>query len=153
MVLKGSQFSPAKLAIAAAPLCAGLIEALGYAGKRIAVLGAAFKPNSDDVRDSPALDIASTLQQGGADVVIFDPEAMANALKRFPDLKTAASIDEALTGADAVLHLTEWKVFRDIDPAHAKSLMNHAVMIDGRNALDLAAWRSAGFEAKALGRP
>ena len=125
----------------------------GSAGKRIAVLGAAFKPNSDDVRDSPALDIASTLQERGADVIIFDPEAMANALKRFPKLTTAQSIDEALTGADAVLHLTEWKVFREVDPAHARSLMRHAVMIDGRNALDLNAWRAAGFEAKALGRP
>lgn len=125
----------------------------GSAGKRIAVLGAAFKPNSDDVRDSPALDIASTLQEQGADVIIFDPEAMDNALKRFPDLKTAASVDEALTGADAVLHLTEWKVFRDIDPTHAKQIMRNAVMIDGRNALDLEAWRAAGFEAKALGRP
>ena len=125
----------------------------GSAGKRIAVLGAAFKPNSDDVRDSPALDIASTLQERGADVIIYDPEAMDNALKRFPKLKTAQSIDEALTGADAVLHLTEWKVFRDVDPIHAKNLMRHAVMIDGRNALDLDAWRAAGFEAKALGRP
>lgn len=125
----------------------------GSAGKRIAVLGAAFKPNSDDVRDSPALDIASTLAEGGADVVIYDPEAMANALKRFPSLKTAGSIDEALTGADAVLHLTEWKVFRDIDPVHAKQLMAGDVMIDGRNALDLVAWRAAGFDAKALGRP
>ncbi|MEN9711416.1 MAG: hypothetical protein RL441_1408 [Actinomycetota bacterium] len=125
----------------------------GSAGKRIAVLGAAFKPNSDDVRDSPALDIASTLAEGGADVVIYDPEAMANALKRFPSLKTAGSIDEALNGADAVLHLTEWKVFRDIDPAHAKQLMAGDVMIDGRNALDLVAWRAAGFDSKALGRP
>lgn len=125
----------------------------GTAGKRIAVLGAAFKPNSDDVRDSPALDIASTLAEGGADVIIFDPEAMANALKRFPHLKTAQSIEEALTGADAVLHLTEWKVFRDIDPAQAKTWMKNSYMIDGRNALDLKAWREAGFEAKALGRP
>ncbi len=125
----------------------------GTVGKRIAVLGAAFKPNSDDVRDSPALDIASTLAEGGADVIIYDPEAMANALKRFPSLKTADSIEQALTGADAVLHLTEWKVFRDINPVEAKNLMNHAFMIDGRNALDLQAWRAAGFEAKALGRP
>lgn len=125
----------------------------GTAGKRIAVLGAAFKPNSDDVRDSPALDIASTLAEGGADVIIFDPEAMANALKRFPHLKTAQSIEEVLTGADAVLHLTEWKVFRDIDPVQAKAWMKNSYMIDGRNALDLKAWREAGFEAKALGRP
>jgi len=125
----------------------------GVAGKRIAVLGAAFKPNSDDVRDSPALDIADSLHRLGADVVLYDPEAMANAVKRFPDLKTAATVDEALTGAQAVLHLTEWKTFRDIDPVHAKSLMANAVMIDGRNALDLVKWRAAGFQAKALGRP
>ena len=130
-------------------------ELLGgnVAGSRVAVLGAAFKPNSDDVRDSPALDIADMLHRAGADVVIFDPEAMANAVKRFPDLKTAESIDEALTGADIVLHLTEWQVFRAIDPAKAKSLMKNALMVDGRNHLDLAAWRAAGFKAKALGRP
>lgn len=123
------------------------------AQSKIAVLGAAFKPNSDDVRDSPALDIADMLQRDGAQVVIFDPEANANALKRFPELIAAQSIEEALKDADIVLHLTEWQVFREIDPVKAKSLMRQPLMVDGRNALDLAAWRAAGFSAKALGRP
>ena len=122
-------------------------------GRRVAVLGAAFKPNSDDVRDSPALDIADMLRRAGADVVVYDPEAMANAVKRFSDLQTAPDIESALSGADIVLHLTEWQAFRDFDPVRARELMGNAVMIDGRNALDLAAWRAAGFEAKALGRP
>lgn len=123
------------------------------AGSRVAVLGAAFKPNSDDVRDSPALDIAHAMLQAGASVVIYDPEAMANARRRFPDLEAAESIDAALAGANIVLHLTEWAEFKEIDPVAAKSLVRNAVMIDGRNNLDLAAWRAAGWQAKALGRP
>jgi UDPglucose 6-dehydrogenase len=130
-------------------------EMLGgaVATKRIAVLGAAFKPNSDDVRDSPALDIAASLLKLGAEVAVYDPEAMTNAQRRFPTLTMASSIEEALTDAEIVLHLTEWTVFREIDPVQAKVLMKSARMIDGRNALDLIAWRQAGFEAKALGRP
>ena len=122
-------------------------------GTRVAVLGGAFKPNSDDVRDSPSLDIADALQKRGASVVLFDPEAMDNAIARFPDLQKATSIEDAITGSDIVLHLTEWKVFRDIDPKAAAGLAKRPLMIDGRNALDLAAWRSAGWTAKALGRP
>ncbi|MEY3408216.1 MAG: hypothetical protein RL038_1277 [Actinomycetota bacterium] len=123
------------------------------AGKRVCVLGAAFKPNSDDVRDSPALDIADSLQKLGAEVIIYDPEAMPNATKRFPALQAADSIDAALKDADIVLHLTEWSVFKEIDPVHAKSLVKNPIVIDGRNNLDLQAWRSAGWSAKALGRP
>jgi UDPglucose 6-dehydrogenase len=117
------------------------------------VLGGAFKPNSDDVRDSPALDIADALQKRGATVVLFDPEAIENAIKRFPDLQGADSIEDAITDSDIVLHLTEWKVFRDIDPITAKAMAKRSLMIDGRNALDLVAWRAAGWTAKALGRP
>ncbi|MEY3278528.1 MAG: hypothetical protein RLZZ426_1014, partial [Actinomycetota bacterium] len=131
------------------------VEMLGgtVAGTKVAVLGGAFKPNSDDVRDSPALDIADALQKRGATVVLFDPEAIENAIKRFPDLQGADSIEDAITDSDIVLHLTEWKVFRDIDPITAKAMAKRSLMIDGRNALDLVAWRAAGWTAKALGRP
>jgi UDPglucose 6-dehydrogenase len=130
-------------------------ELLGgnVAGSRVAVLGAAFKPNSDDVRDSPALDIANAISKLGAEVVIYDPEAMPNALKRFPDLLTADSAEAAIMNSDIVLHLTEWEEFKEIDPIQAASWARNTIMVDGRNNLDLAAWRKAGWTAKALGRP
>ncbi len=121
-------------------------------GKKVAVLGAAFKPDSDDVRDSPALDIAAQIHTAGANVVVFDPKANENAHKRFPALTYAASVDECLKGADIVLHLTEWKQFRELDPAKLKSLVNNPFVIDGRNALDRQKWIDAGWHFRALGR-
>ena len=121
-------------------------------GKKVAVLGAAFKPDSDDVRDSPALDIAAQIHTAGANVVVFDPKANENAHKRFPALTYAASVDECLKGADIVLHLTEWKQFRELDPAKLKSLVNNPIVIDGRNALDRQKWIDAGWHFRALGR-
>lgn len=123
------------------------------AGSRVAVLGAAFKPNSDDVRDSPALDIANAISELGAEVVIYDPEAMPNALKRFPNLLTADSAKAAIENSDILLHLTEWDEFKKIDPTEAASWVRNTIMVDGRNNLDLVAWRKAGWTAKALGRP
>ena len=122
------------------------------AGKKIAVLGAAFKPDSDDVRDSPALDIAAQILAAGANVVVHDPKAMAPAQKRFPGLTFAENIDDCLAGAELVLHLTEWKIYREIDPAQAKWLVKNAIMIDGRNALDRDKWIAAGWKFRALGR-
>jgi UDPglucose 6-dehydrogenase len=122
------------------------------AGKKVAVLGAAFKPDSDDVRDSPALDIAVQIHAAGASVEIFDPKAMDNAKLRFPTLAFAQSIDECLAQADIVLHLTEWQAFRDIDPAMAATLVNNLIIIDGRNALDRELWQMAGWKVRALGR-
>jgi UDPglucose 6-dehydrogenase len=122
------------------------------AGKKVAVLGAAFKPDSDDVRDSPALDIAVQIHAAGASVEIFDPKAMDNAKLRFPTLAFAQSIDECLAQADIVLHLTEWQAFRDIDPAMAATLVNNPIIIDGRNALDRELWQMAGWKVRALGR-
>ena len=119
--------------------------------KRIAVLGAAFKPDSDDVRDSPALDIAVQIQAAGADVVVHDPKAIEPARKRFPALNFASSIDEVLKDAEIVLHLTEWKIYREIDPVKAKSLVSKAIIIDGRNALDRNKWIDAGWQFRALG--
>jgi UDPglucose 6-dehydrogenase len=122
------------------------------AGKKIAVLGAAFKPDSDDVRDSPALDIAAQIAAAGATVTIHDPKAIAPARKRFPALGFSEDIEGALKGADLVLHLTEWKIYRELDPAKMAKLVANPIMIDGRNALDREAWIAAGWKFRALGR-
>ena len=121
-------------------------------GKKIAVLGAAFKPDSDDVRDSPALDISVQIQAAGADVVVHDPKAIENARRRFPVLGFSESIEECVQGADLVLHLTEWKIYREIDPSELLKLVSNPIIIDGRNALDRDKWRAAGWKFRALGR-
>ena len=121
-------------------------------GKKIAVLGAAFKPDSDDVRDSPALDIAAQIAAAGAIVTIHDPKAIAPAKKRFPALGFSEDIEGALKGADLVLHLTEWKIYRELDPAKMAKLVANPIIIDGRNALDREAWIAAGWKFRALGR-
>lgn len=121
-------------------------------GKKVAVLGAAFKPDSDDVRDSPALDIAAQIQAAGAQVTVHDPKAISNAQKRFPGLNFSAEINSTLKDAELVLHLTEWKIYREINPAEIKKLVKTAIMIDGRNALDRDLWRAAGWKFRALGR-
>ena len=122
------------------------------AGKKIAVLGAAFKPDSDDVRDSPALDIAAQIAAAGAIVTIHDPKAIAPAKKRFPALGFSEDIEGALNDADLVLHLTEWQVYRELDPAKMAKLVANPIIIDGRNALDREAWIAAGWKFRALGR-
>ena len=121
-------------------------------GKKVAILGAAFKPDSDDVRDSPALDIAAQIQAAGAVVIVHDPKAIANAQKRFPALQFAQDINSTLKDAEIVLHLTEWKIYREINPVEVKSLVKSAIIIDGRNALDRELWQSAGWKFRALGR-
>jgi UDPglucose 6-dehydrogenase len=123
------------------------------AGKRVAVLGAAFKPDSDDIRDSPALDVAQAACREGAVVSVYDPKAMVVAKRAFSDLEYADSVEEACLGANVVLHLTEWKQFREIDPAKLAVVVANPTIIDGRNVLDPAAWRSAGWAYRALGRP
>jgi UDPglucose 6-dehydrogenase len=121
-------------------------------GKRVAILGAAFKPDSDDVRDSPALDIAAQIQAAGATVTVHDPKAIANAQKRFPALNFADDVNTTLKDAEIVLHLTEWKIYREIDPVKVKSIVKTPIIIDGRNALDRELWQSAGWKFRALGR-
>jgi len=121
-------------------------------GKKIAVLGAAFKPDSDDVRDSPALDIAVQLAAAGADVNVHDPKAIEAARRRFPQLTYSTSIDDCVSGSDVLLHLTEWKIYREIDPVTTISKVRQAIVIDGRNALDRERWISAGWKFRALGR-
>ncbi len=122
-------------------------------GTRVAVLGAAFKPDSDDTRDSPALNIAGQIQLQGAAVSVYDPKAMDNARKLFPTLRYAASVQEACDSADLLLHLTEWREFREIDPAYLAGIVAVPRIIDGRNCLDDAAWRAAGWTYRGLGRP
>ena len=121
-------------------------------GKKIAVLGAAFKPDSDDVRDSPALDIAVQIQAAGAVVTVHDPKAIESAKLRFPALGYSEDISTTLAGADLVLHLTEWKLYRELDPSKLLPLVSHARIIDGRSALDRDKWRNAGWKFRALGR-
>ena len=123
------------------------------ANKRVAVLGAAFKPLSDDVRDSPALNIAGQLHLQGARVSVYDPKAMDNARKVFPTLPYAQSALDACKDANVVLHLTEWQEFRSIDPAALNKIVAAPVVLDGRNCLDAEAWRSAGWQYHGLGRP
>ncbi|WP_216639476.1 UDP-glucose/GDP-mannose dehydrogenase family protein [Brachybacterium sp. P6-10-X1] len=121
-------------------------------GRRITVLGAAFKPDSDDVRDSPALDVAARLLEAGADVRVTDPEALAGATRRLGEDRVVAGTDDALTGAELVVLLTEWRQYRDLDPAVAAELVAAPRMIDGRNVLDPRQWREAGWEIRSLGR-
>ncbi|MEY5030435.1 MAG: hypothetical protein RLZZ334_382, partial [Actinomycetota bacterium] len=117
---------------------------------KIAVLGATFKPDSDDVRDSPALDIAAQLQAAGAIVVVHDPQGIEPARKRFPNLQYQEVVTDALKDADLILHLTEWKEYRQIDPAAIAPLVKGKIVIDGRNMLDRALWRKAGWKFHAL---
>jgi UDPglucose 6-dehydrogenase len=119
---------------------------------KIAVLGATFKPDSDDVRDSPALDIAAQLQAAGATVIVHDPKGIEPARKRFPNLDFAEKVSDCVKGADAILHLTEWKEYRELDPSVIGQLVKSKFLIDGRNALDRDKWRAAGWRVHALGR-
>ena len=121
-------------------------------GHTVTVLGAAFKPNSDDVRDSPALSIAGSLSLAGASVSVYDPQAMENAKKNFPTLEYAPSTEAALEGSEMVVVATEWKQFREIDPVAAKKLVKRAAVLDGRNCLPADEWRAAGWDVTCLGR-
>jgi len=121
--------------------------------KKIAVLGVTFKPDSDDVRDSPALDVAVQLLGLGAEVVATDPEGVENARMRHPQLDFTTSTREALTGADLVVLVTEWREYRALDPVETGRLVAERRIIDGRNVLDLDAWRAAGWQVRGLGRP
>jgi UDPglucose 6-dehydrogenase len=125
----------------------------GFLGRRIAVLGASFKPDSDDVRDSPALNVAGQIHLQGGQVTVYDPKGMENAKRLFPTLGYAPTALEAVRGADVVLHLTEWREFRELDPATLGEVAGRRHILDGRNALDPALWRKAGWTYRAMGRP
>ena len=121
-------------------------------GANIAVLGAAFKPDSDDVRDSPALNVAGMLQLNGATVNVSDPRAMENSRRVFPTLNYSTSVVEACDRADAVLVLTEWREFVELDPTELAVTVRAKVVVDGRNCLDVVRWRDAGWQVYGLGR-
>jgi UDPglucose 6-dehydrogenase len=121
-------------------------------GRRVAVLGAAFKAGSDDVRDSPALDVAVRLHRRGADVRVYDPEAAANVRRVQPQLRTETTVEDACRGAEVVLVLTEWDEFQGIDPVALASVVAHPRVVDGRLVLDPDKWRAAGWDFHALGR-
>ncbi|CAA0128235.1 UDP-glucose 6-dehydrogenase [Mycolicibacterium vanbaalenii] len=121
-------------------------------GVRVAVLGAAFKPDSDDVRDSPALNVAGQLQLQGAAVNVYDPKATDNCRKIFPTLGYSASVVDACDRADIVLVLTEWQEFRDIEPSELASIVAHKRILDGRNCLDPQQWRASGWLYRGFGR-
>ncbi|MFT4157035.1 MAG: UDP-glucose/GDP-mannose dehydrogenase family protein [Microbacterium sp.] len=132
-----------------------VVDGLGGAvsGVRIAVLGAAFKPHSDDIRDSPALDVAARLHDLGAEVIVTDPQAIENARRVHPELTFVADRDDALRGAAAVVVATEWDEYRrHLDPTHAADLAAGRVVVDGRNCLDADAWRQAGWSYVGMGR-
>jgi UDPglucose 6-dehydrogenase len=133
-----------------------VVEGLGgqVFEKNVTVLGAAFKPHSDDIRDSPGLDVAVRLHGLGANVTVTDPAAIDNARRVHPQLVYVADRDEALTGADAVILVTEWDEYRrDLNPQHASTLATGRIVVDGRNGLDAAAWRAAGWTYHGMGRP
>ena len=123
------------------------------AGMRVGVLGAAFKPDSDDIRDSPALEVALAVQQSGAAVRVYDPYAMDNARRDFPTLAYRPSAVAACEDADVVLHLTEWAEFKAMHPDQLAAVVRHRRIIDGRNALDRDLWTREGWTHRALGRP
>jgi len=129
-------------------------ESLGgsFVGKRVAVLGAAFKPDSDDIRDSPALNVAAQMRLQGAEVVVTDPRAVENGRRLWPDVTFVETPEEALADADVVLLATEWAEYKALDPVAAGALVREKRVLDGRNALDARAWRDAGWSYRALGR-
>jgi UDPglucose 6-dehydrogenase len=123
------------------------------AGCRVAVLGVAFKPDSDDVRDSPSLAVCDQLAAEGAVVSVHDPVAMPGAARKRPELRCAPSVFEAAEGADLVLHLTEWSDYRAIDPAALAAVVARRVIIDARCCLDAPLWTDASWTVHVLGRP
>lgn len=124
----------------------------GLAGRRIAVLGAAFKPDTNDVRDSPALDVASRAVRAGAEVSVYDPMAAEAGAAARPELEFSPSLEATVTGADLVMLLTEWEEFRTADPQRLAGLVRTPRLVDGRNALDHHAWAAAGWSVRAPGR-
>ncbi|MDQ4504198.1 UDP-glucose/GDP-mannose dehydrogenase family protein [Sinomonas sp. ASV322] len=135
-----------RVAEVAAELCGGSVS-----GRRVAVLGAAFKPDTDDIRDSPAIDVSLRLAEAGAHVIVTDPKAINNAWMRYPQLQFETSVAAACDGAEIVLLVTEWAEFRAVDPVELVERVARPVMVDARNVLDADAWRAAGWTFRGLG--
>ncbi|MFT4285116.1 MAG: UDP-glucose/GDP-mannose dehydrogenase family protein [Protaetiibacter sp.] len=130
-------------------------EAVGgsMVGRRVAVLGLAFKPDSDDVRDSPALEVARRLAREGAEVVVTDPKAIPSARRIAPELDYRLRVDDAVAGAEAVVLLTEWQEYRDLDAVALAARVRRPVLVDGRNCVETGDWVAAGWRILAPGRP
>jgi UDPglucose 6-dehydrogenase len=128
-------------------LCGGRLG-----GRRVTVLGAAFKPDTDDIRDSPALDVALQLASHGAHVTVTDPAAINNAWLRCPQLRFEPSTSQALAGAELVLLLTEWDEYASIHPADAGALVRRRTLLDARNVVDASVWEAEGWTVRGLGR-
>jgi UDPglucose 6-dehydrogenase len=128
--------------------CGGSVQGLA-----IGVLGLTFKPNTDDMRDAPSLDIVPALQAGGAKIVAFDPEGMAEAGKLLPSITFAKTAYEAATGADVLVVITEWHEFRGLDPRRIKEVMRQPHIVDLRNIFDPEEMRGLGFAYEGVGRP
>ena len=122
-------------------------------GKKICMFGATFKPDSDDVRDSPALDVAVALANAGATVVVHDPKGTVNAERVYPTLIYSTDAMQAAVGAELIIHATEWMEYREIDPEELAKVVAQKNIIDARNKLDVPTWRAAGWNIRALGRP
>ena len=138
----------ARMASLAAELVGGSV-----AGRVIGIWGCSFKPDSDDIRDSPALEVAATLHREGARVAVYDPAATERARQVYPELDYAGSMHEAAAEADVLLLLTEWPEFNHADPAELARVVARRNIADGRNVLDPNRWREAGWHYRALGRP
>ncbi len=132
-----------------------VIAALGGSvkGKTVAALGLTFKPNTDDMRDSPSLGILPALQKAGATIRAFDPEGMNEAKKLMPDLTYCKDAYECMTGADALVLITEWNEFRALDLARVKSVLRQPVLVDLRNVYSPDEMKEAGFRYSSIGRP
>jgi UDPglucose 6-dehydrogenase len=120
--------------------------------KRVLVLGAAFKPDSDDIRDSPALEIALLAHRAGAEVIIHDPVSLPGVAIKHPELNGQADLTKAFDSVDAAVLATEWKEYRELDPNIVSAVVSNKLIVDGRNVLDVAKWQQAGFRVLALGR-
>jgi UDPglucose 6-dehydrogenase len=122
-----------------------------WTGRNVAILGAAFKPGTDDVRESPALAVAAAIAAAGAQICVHDPRAADNARMLRPELKYATEVDDACVDADIVLHLTEWPQYHDIDPLGLRNVVRRRVLLDARNALPLDRWQAAGWTVRGIG--
>jgi UDPglucose 6-dehydrogenase len=122
------------------------------ANRKVLILGAAFKPDSDDIRDSPALGIAMLAREQGAQVIVHDPVSLEGVKVKYPELLTEEDLEVAFAGAEAVVLATEWKEYRDLDPKSVAGSVANRLIIDGRNVLDIASWQQAGFKVLALGK-
>ena len=122
-------------------------------GKRVALLGLAFKPDTDDMREASSLVLSARLRGEGAEVVAYDPVARENARTLLPGVEVTVTAEQALEGADAAVLVTEWPEFREIDWAGVAATMRHPLLIDGRNFLDAEVMKRAGFTYEGIGRP